>query len=66
MPSSTIIEETKIPKLGKHSHINSDGDFSTRHTNSTSGLYGNAGCSLPYYATLVSRLKQLRQGSSSH
>src|SRR4030095_5907996 len=45
MPPSTIIEETKIPKLGKHSHINSDGNLSTRHTSSTSGLYGNAGCS---------------------
>src|SRR6476646_6299676 len=43
MSLSTNIEETEIPKLGKHSHINSDGNLSTGHTSSTSGLYGNAG-----------------------
>ena len=29
MSPSAIIEETKIPKLGKHSHIKSGGNFST-------------------------------------
>src|SRR6476660_1911551 len=64
MSLSTNVEETKIPKLGKHSHINSDGNLSTRHTSSMSGLYGNAdrvapilrnpGCVVSHNCTSVS------------
>src|SRR6478736_3553765 len=52
MSLATNVEETEIPKLGKHSHINSDGNLSTRHTNSMSGLYSNAGRAVPILRNL--------------
>src|SRR6478672_1631446 len=52
MSPATNVEETEIPKLGKHSHINSDGNLSTRHTSSMSGLYSNAGRAVPILRNL--------------
>jgi hypothetical protein len=53
MPPSTIIEETEISKLGKHSHIKAMGICRLHIPVALRDFTATLAASLPYYATLV-------------
>jgi hypothetical protein len=53
MSPSTIIEETEIPKLGKHSHIKAMGSCRLDILVARRDFTATLAAPLPYYATLV-------------